>query len=271
MDEANDPDLAFDYLTKPIGSADLVRAMERQGISEENCRSILVVEDDPCLLDLHARIVQSHVPGCRLIRAANGREALGAMELEQPDLVLLDLIMPEVDGFEVLETMRGRELTRNTPVIVLTGQVLTQEEIERLRSGVVAIMSKGMFSANEVLAQVEAALVRSKRLGSGAQRIVRMAMAYIHEHYSDDITREDLAKYTGVNERYLTRCFRQETGVTPIVYLNRFRILQAKALLVSGRTSVTEVALAVGFSDSSYFGRVFREEVGVPPGAYQRG
>jgi len=185
--------------------------------------------------------------------------------------VLLDLMMPEVDGFQVLESMRSHELTRSIPVIVLTGQVLDSGALDRLRSGVVAVLGKGLFSAEEVLAQVEAALDRSKRLGSEAQRVVRRAMAYIHEHFAEDISRDDLARYCGVNERYLTRCFRQETGVTPVVYLNRFRIRQAKILLESGCTNVTEVALQVGFSDSSYFGRVFREEVGISPGAYQRG
>jgi CheY-like chemotaxis protein len=263
--------LELDYLTKPVGSAELAKAMERYGILDENCRTILIVEDDPCLLDLHSRLVQEHFPGCRLLEAGDGRAALEVMRREPPDLVLLDLMMPEVDGFQVLEAMRSRELTRSIPVIVLTGQILDSQAIERLRSGVVAVLGKGLFSAQEVLSQVEAALNRSKRLGSEAQRVVRRAMAYIHEHYADDISRDDLARHSGVSERYLTRCFRQETGVTPIVYLNRFRIQQAKILLESGQASVTEVALRVGFSDSSYFGRVFREEVGIPPGAYQRG
>jgi YesN/AraC family two-component response regulator len=193
------------------------------------------------------------------------------MSIDQPDLVLLDLMMPEVDGFKVLESMRSRELTRSIPVIVLTGQVLDSQAIEQLRSGVAAVLGKGLFSFEEVLEQVKAVLERSKRLGSEAQRVVRRAMAYIHERYAEDISRDDLARHTGVSERYLTRCFRQETGVTPIVYLNRFRIQQAKILLKSGQTNVTEVALSVGFSDSSYFGRVFRDEVGISPGAYQRG
>jgi signal transduction histidine kinase/DNA-binding LacI/PurR family transcriptional regulator/CheY-like chemotaxis protein len=263
--------LELDYLTKPVGSAELARAMERFGIHQENCRTIMLVEDDPCLLDLHSRLVEERIPNCRLMKAANGRAALELMSQEQPDLVLLDLMMPEVDGFQVLESMRSHELTRSIPVIVLTGQVLDSVALERLRSGVVAVLGKGLFSAEEVLAQVEAALDRSKRMGSEAQRVVRRAMAYIHEHFAEDISRDDLARFCGVNERYLTRCFRQETGLTPIVYLNRFRIRQAKILLESGCTNVTEVALQVGFSDSSYFGRVFREEVGISPGAYQRG
>ena len=60
-------------------------------------------------------------------------------------------------------------------------------------------------------------------------------------------------------------------GVTPITYLTRYRLKQARALLEAGQRSITEVALAVGFADSAYFSRVFQREVGVSPSAYQRG
>jgi signal transduction histidine kinase/DNA-binding LacI/PurR family transcriptional regulator/DNA-binding response OmpR family regulator len=263
--------LEFDYLTKPVGTAELLRALDRQGIGDDQCKTILVVDDDPCLLDLHVRILETHLPECKVLRAADGYEALSLLEQETPDLMLLDLMMPEVDGFQVLESMHSRETMRCIPVIVLTAQDLRGEDIERLQGRVVAVLGKGLFSAEEVLSQIEATLSRSRRLGSEAQRVVRQTMAYIHEHYTEEITREDLARHTAVSERYLTRCFRQEAGVTPIAYLNRFRIKQAKVLLDDGKITITEVAMAVGFSDSSYFGRVFRDEVGMSPGVYQRG
>jgi AraC-like DNA-binding protein len=74
-----------------------------------------------------------------------------------------------------------------------------------------------------------------------------------------------------ITERYLTHCFRQELGIPPIEYLNRYRVRQAKLLLEQGKLSITEIALEVGFSDSSYFNRVFRQETGQSPSAYQRG
>jgi len=193
------------------------------------------------------------------------------MERERPDLVLLDLMMPGMSGVEVLEAMRERELTRDVPVIVLTAQTLTGQDMARLQRGVAAVMGKGLFSTTEVLAQVEAALVRSKRLGSEAQRVVRQAMAYIHERYMEPISREELAHRVDLSVRHLNRCFHQETGVAIMTYLNRYRIQQAKGLLEKGSHTVAQVAMAVGFSDSSHFIRVFRQEVGVSPGAYQRG
>jgi AraC-like DNA-binding protein len=68
---------------------------------------------------------------------------------------------------------------------------------------------------------------------------------------------------------YLTYCFRKEMGLTPVIYLNRYRINKARQLLVESNQSITEIALAVGFSDSGYFSRLFRREVGIPPESYR--
>ncbi len=266
--------LELNYLAKPLGSAELTHAIEQHDLTDQKsqaAQTILVVEDDPQLLDLHMRMVQARLPGSHVVPARNGREALEMMEHTRPDLVLLDLMMPEVDGFKVLEAMRRRENTRDVPVIVLTAQSLTEIEMARLQQGVIAVLGKGMFSPSEVLAQVEATLARSKRLGSETQRLVRQAMAYIHCHYAEQITRSDLARHVAVNERYLTHCFQQELNISPVSYLNRYRVRQAKGLLEKGTRSITEVALAIGFTDVSYFGRVFRQEVGISPSAYQHG
>jgi AraC-like DNA-binding protein len=132
-------------------------------------------------------------------------------------------------------------------------------------------LTKGLFTVPETLAHVERALSRSKRLGTETQRLVRRAMAYIHAHYAEPITRQEIARYVAVSEEYLSTCFHHETGVTLVGYLNRYRLKHAKALLELGEKSITEVALKVGFSSPSYFSRVFRQEVGIPPSAYQRG
>jgi signal transduction histidine kinase/AraC-like DNA-binding protein/ABC-type sugar transport system substrate-binding protein len=266
--------LELDYLAKPAGRAALGEAMERQGIHPGECsegRSILVVDDDPNILELHGRMVRSHLPDCLVLRAGHGREAVRIMARERPDLVLLDLMMPEMDGFDVLEAMREREETRRIPVIVLTAQILTAADMARLQRGVAAVLGKGLFTRDEVLTQVETALARSKRLGAEAQRVVRQAMAYIHEHYAEPVSREDLARHVAVSERYLTRCFQQEAGIAPITYLTRYRVKRARELLTREDLSITEVALGVGFSDSGYFSRVFRDEVGISPTAFQRG
>jgi AraC-like DNA-binding protein len=74
----------------------------------------------------------------------------------------------------------------------------------------------------------------------------------------------------GVSKDYLSDIFRQELGLSPWDYLNRYRILHAKALLNSTNDSITNIALRVGFNDPSYFGRVFHEQVGLSPRAYKK-
>lgn len=268
--------LELDVLAKPVPSASLERLLERfepagPDATAQPSPTFLVVDDDPAALDLHVRALRSHRPDCDVLGASGGREALEIMGERVPDLVLLDLMMPGVDGFEVLQRMREADRTRDVPVVIITAQVLTPADVARLQRGVAAVLSKGLFSTAEVIEHIEAALTRRKRLSSEAQRVVRQAIATIHAHYAEPLSRRSLAGAVAVSAGYLTRCFRQEMGITPITYLNRYRVQQARRLLERGDMSVTQVALAVGFSDGNYFARVFRQVTGVSPRAAARG
>lgn len=260
--------LELDYLPKPLRHTDLAEALGRQPAT---LKTILVVDDEPAIRELHVRMVQEHVPYCRIIQARDGREALQILRDNRVDLVLLDLMMPEVDGFVVLEALRENESTRDVPVIVLTAQLLNEAELARLNRGMAKVLGKGIFTVAETLAHVEAALTRQRAGGLERRQLVWKAMAYIHRHYAESVSRDDLARHVGVSESYLTRCFQQELQVAPMTYLTRHRIKQAKDLLAGGQFNVTAVALAVGFSDSDYFSRVFRQETNLTPSAYRRG
>jgi YesN/AraC family two-component response regulator len=265
--------LALDYLAKPMGDAALAQALQNLGLAEGAAaqQTILIADDDPMILALHSEVVRSRLPTCRILTAANGRQALDILQTaERPALILLDLMMPELDGIGVLEAMQRDERLRDIPVIVLTAQRLSEADMNRLGRGVASILQKGMFTAEETLAQIEQVLARNKRLGSETQRLVRKAMAYIQTHYAEEISREQLARHIGVSARHLTRCFTQEVGLSPVDYLNRFRVTQARRLLDESDASVTEVMAAVGFGDSSYFSRIFRREVGMSPSAYRK-
>ena len=265
--------LDLDYLTKPVELPELTRALDKVGLisdPDHPVRTFLVVDDEPDTLDLHARIVQSQSSSNRVLKACNGLEALEIMQKERVDLVLLDLQMPEMDGFGVLESMRESESTREIPVIVVTGKSLTEVDMARLNQGVAVVLKKGLFSLEETLSHINVALERKRRLSVDAQRLVRLAMAYLHEHYAESISRWDLAQYANISEDYLTYCFRQEFGTTPMQYLQRYRVNQAKLLLKNSEKSITEIALEVGFTDSGYFSRVFRRQTGMSPEAFRR-
>jgi signal transduction histidine kinase/DNA-binding response OmpR family regulator len=261
--------LELNYLHKPLRPDQLARELARYCGIGEGQQTVLVVDDDPGILDMHCRLVEQ--TGCRVVTARNGLEAMEVLESAPPDLVLLDLMMPEMDGFAVLDAMRERETTRDIPVIILTARMLSEADLERCNRGVAAILGKGLFSADETLTHIEAALARQHALGRATQRLVRQAMGCIHAHYAESLTRGDIADHVGISPDYLTDCFRQELGVPPITYLRRYRIRQACEMLKNPDLTVTQVALAVGFSDGAHFTRTFQREVGMTPRAYRRG
>jgi YesN/AraC family two-component response regulator len=265
----------MDYLMGPGQTGDWPPIPPRPGMAgvsqpEVEKRTILVVDDEPATLEMYARMLRVQPASFNTLKARDGRQALDVLKQNRVDLVLLDLRMPELDGFGVLEAMRQSAATKDIPVIVLTAQVLTESDMTRLNRGVASVLEKGLFSIDEMLQHVDAALARSREVGSEGQQLIRKAMAYIHLHYAEDISVESVARYIQIGEDFLQRCFQQETGVTLLTYLDRYRVNEAKTLLAATELSIAEVAQKVGFADSKYFSQVFRREVGMPPSAYRR-
>jgi CheY-like chemotaxis protein len=131
---------ASDYLTKPIDRdhlAMVLRKYERAGAP----RRVLVVEDDSLTRTALRRAMESE--GWEVVEAEHGRMALQRSADRVPDLVLLDLMMPEMNGFEFLEALRARESWRAVPVVVITAKELTDEDRRRLNGGVERVVAKG--------------------------------------------------------------------------------------------------------------------------------
>ncbi|MBI9050627.1 MAG: substrate-binding domain-containing protein [Anaerolineaceae bacterium] len=260
--------LELNYLHKPLQPEELSRELLNVLPPAGEQQTVLVVDDDPGILAMHSRLVQQ--TGRRTLTAQNGKKALEILYKELPDLILLDLMMPEMDGFEVLSELRQRESTRDIPVIILTARLLSDADLERCNSGVASILSKGVFSDQETLDHIDAALERRSTLGGATRHLVRRAMTYIHKNYTDNLTRDNIAEHVGISSDYLTDCFRQELGITPITYIRRYRIHQACELLRNTNQSITQIAMNVGFSDSAHFTRTFLREMEVTPKAYRR-
>jgi AraC-like DNA-binding protein len=232
---------------------------------------VLIIDDDLLALRTHERLIMSQLSNTQVATAINGEQALDAIARKLPDLIVIDLVMPELDGFALIDLFRNNPITRAIPIIVLTGKSLTENDMKQLSKGVFAVLNKDIFSADEIVRHIENALSHYQQLGNQTQLLVRKVLAYLHQNYKEPVTRKDMAAYVGISEDYLTTCFQREFGMSPINYLNRYRINRAKVLMASNEYSLTEIALEVGFSSSSYFTRVFRRETGMPPRAYKAG
>ena len=131
---------ASEYLTKPIDRDRLTRVLRKYGRAGVP-RRVLVVEDDPLTRTVLRRAMESE--GWEVVEAEHGRAALERGAERVPDLVLLDLMMPEMNGFEFLEALRAREAWRAVPVVVITAKELTDDDRRRLNGGVERVVAKG--------------------------------------------------------------------------------------------------------------------------------
>ncbi len=142
---------ATDYMTKPIDRERLIRLLLRYRQRDAK-REVLVVEDSPETREVLRRTLEK--VGWTVIEAENGQVALEKLRESIPAILLLDLMMPEVDGFEVVLQMRQNPAWRHVPVIVLTAKELTAHDREMLNGSVLRVLQKGQVSLQEVLEEL---------------------------------------------------------------------------------------------------------------------
>jgi DNA-binding response OmpR family regulator len=138
---------ASDYLVKPVGREELMNALQRVSLRRPRQReeiAILTIDDDPMAVELVEAILTGE--GFRVLRAYGGEEGLTIARRDRPALIILDLLMPEVDGFTVVEQLRSDPVTTTIPIIILTSKSLTPEEKERLNGKIAYLARKGDFS-----------------------------------------------------------------------------------------------------------------------------
>jgi CheY-like chemotaxis protein len=148
---------ASDYLTKPIDREQLAAVLRRVRTKADN-KSVLIVEDDPGARRMIRRLFEKE--GWSVSEAENGRVGLEAVAQHAPGLVLLDLMMPEMDGFEFIEHLRESEEGTHIPVVVLTAKDLTERDRQRLRGSVENVLQK-TGQSNEVVKEVRRLLEQS--------------------------------------------------------------------------------------------------------------
>lgn len=254
---------------KPASSQALWEAI-RPTLPQAMQGSVLIVDDDPHARQIARAAVVKGLPDYTVRLVENGQDGVAAALADPPNLIILDLMMPQMDGFTVLDHLRANEKTRHVPVVILSGRQLSLDDVKRLEQhAAVTLQAKGLLSQDEIITTLHRSLFGTETLPPQTSALVKQAAAYLHQNYARSLARWEIAAGIGVSEDYLSRVFHQELGISPWDYLNRYRIAQAKEQLRQSHDSISQIAHRTGFPDPAYFSRVFRRLTGMSPRVYR--
>ena len=144
---------ATDYLVKPVGREQLASVLNKYRIGDDSQRLVMIVEDDVITREIMATMLKNE--GWRVFKAENGKVALEHLEDKKPSLIILDLLMPEMDGFEFVAHLRKNPKWRFIPVVVLTSTKLSTEDQAHLHGYVDTIFKKESYSRDQLLEMVQ--------------------------------------------------------------------------------------------------------------------
>jgi YesN/AraC family two-component response regulator len=264
-DEKHSESSLTNILYKPCSANTLVQWLSTMAPQTKEQRTILVIDDDAEARQYYCRLLQQSQPSAMVVEAENGRQALAILARQQPSLIVLDLVMPDIDGFTVLQAIRQNPSTQHIPVIIYSGKLLTSEDIQRLNHQKTVLLTKGILTDGEIDTFLKASDTDITPLPLATSLLTKQVLAYLHQNYAQPVSRKDVASAVCVSENYLSQIFREEMRISPWDYLARLRIEKAKELLSSKDESVTSIATQVGFNDSAYFSRVFGKLTGMSP------
>lgn len=253
---------------------------------------LLIVDDEPAARKYAlSRIQWERLGITRLFEAENGIEALKILETEHPEIMILDLRMPGMDGLTLLDHICKQKYT--VSVIGLSGYSDFEAARKMLSSGKVIEYLLKPASVDELFEAVTRAVEKIeegeevKRLRteapapipvqppaghavSGRQAaIIQSVKDYLALHYSEKISLEQAAAYVYMNPSYLSRLFTEAEGIGLNKYLQKIRIEKAKELLRDPRIRVYEVADLVGYPNFQHFLKIFKQITGITPSKYR--
>jgi CheY-like chemotaxis protein len=142
---------AVEHLTKPVDPQTLIASLS--AIAEGRDKDVLIVDDDAATRNLFRRILTRD--GWTVREASDGRRALDQLEISRPTLMVLDIMMPNVDGFDVLKSVRATDGLKDLPVIVATSKDLTREELDWLKAHAGEVIRKGDTGRADLLAALK--------------------------------------------------------------------------------------------------------------------
>ena len=264
---------------------DDVLSLQPAQVDQIQLGSVLVVEDQA---ELRAHLAELLGSQWKVLTAANGEEGLRLARRHGPDLIVSDIMMPGMDGFQLLSLLRQDEQTSHIPVLLLTAR---QDSAARL---------KGFsLSADDFLAKpfdMQELKLRLRRMHHNRERLRRRLVgqapaaqepdldlaprdrkllesvnAWLEAHCADgDLKVERAADAVAVERRTLQRKLKALTGLTPAAYIRHFRMQRASRLLLSTDRSVQAIAISCGFASPQHFSRSFSQHYGMPPDQWRR-
>jgi signal transduction histidine kinase/ligand-binding sensor domain-containing protein/DNA-binding response OmpR family regulator len=269
--------LALETLTHPNFIAD-----ESDHEPEHIAPAILIIEDNQSMQQYLVELLSQNY-ACTV--AGDGAQGLEMGLEQQPDLILCDVMLPRMDGYQVSQSLKRDERTSHIPIVMLTARGDHESRLLGLKEKVDDYLAKpfddeelllrirNILSAREALRkslakQIFKGHVKTAELNSMEERFASKLSEIIQDNYSDPHFRiEQLSSEMAMSERPLQRKLKSLTGYTPSQYLRKFRLRRAVEILPAG-TPVNVVAEAVGFSSPAYFASCFKEEFGVSPTQY---
>ncbi len=259
-----------------------IESWGKNGVEEhenEDQPLILIVEDND---DLRSYLKVSLMTEYRIAEAENGREGFAkALELI-PDVVLTDIMMPEVDGIELCSMVKGTDETCHIPVILFSALSALETKLTGLRTGADDYVVKP-FSKQELVLRIGNLLKPKETLRDSFRNeylnqesdntevptedpFILKAQEVLSENFSrEDFDVSMMFEVLGVSRSSLHRKLKAVSGLSATQFIRTYRMKKAMALLRIGSYSVKEVGYAVGFSSANYFTRCFTEHFGVPP------
>ena len=250
-------------------------------IDEAHGSHILLVEDNPEMRQFVGKILSVNY---KVSMVEDGQKGLEFLKKEQPDLIVTDYLMPNMNGYEMATEIKKSEDLASIPIVFLTARAREQDKINVLNLGVDDYLFKP-FNPEELLVRIKNLLAQKKQRSSFVlqesidprdiewkefpSKLKFDIDAYIKEHIKEEISGEALSAYIGQSERSLYRKIKVNTGLSVMQYIKEYRLRHARTLLENKEMkTVSEVSYAVGFNYLSHFTKNYKERFGKQPSEY---
>lgn len=258
------------------------QAEKTQTAEKKNAPTILIAEDDE---DLNEFLVSGLSNIFNVIATFNGKEALEQAHKQNIDIILTDIMMPELDGFELCKILRKDLSTSHIPVVFLTAKTMKEDEIKGLKLGAVDYVYKP-FNLVSLRLKIQNILENRKHihermranqimepetieLSSLDEIFLKEAVEAVNKHLDDStFDVEKFSQEIGISTNQAYRKIKALTGQTAKEFIRNQRLKIAASLLVQKKRSISEIIYMVGFSSPSYFTRCFKEYYGCTPKEY---